>query len=83
MWDHVYVCERGHFIPYETLHPAVKVNSFPSTAALDRKNKLWNCYKRLQSKIGKKSCNFIPENYNLPEQKQQLMTKVSKPNVVL
>ena len=53
------------------------MNCFPSTAALDRKDKLWNCYKKFQAKVGKKECNFIPENYNLPQQKAQLMAKVS------
>ena len=52
------------------------MNCFPSTAALDRKDKLWNCYKKFQAKVGKKACNFIPENYNLPQQKAQLMAKV-------
>ena len=66
---------------YVLISTILQVNSFPSTAALDRKNKLWNCYKRLQSKIGRKSCNFIPENYNLPQQKQQLMTKVGLLNL--
>ena len=91
MWDHVFVCEKGHYIPFDQLHPGIKVytlflvficiicpqvNSFPSTAALDRKNKLWNFYKKFQIKIGKKACNFIPENYNLPQQEQQLKQKV-------
>ena len=48
-------------------------------------NTCLNCHlrgnKRLQSKIGRKSCNFIPENYNLPQQKQQLMTKVGLLNL--
>ena len=26
VWDHVLVCEKGHFIPFNDLHPAVKVN---------------------------------------------------------
>ena len=93
VWDHVLVCEKGHFIPFNDLHPAVKVNlslycfisplsltlkvnAFPSTSALDRKNKLWTCYTKLQAKMGRRACNFIPENYNLPAQKHQLMTKV-------
>ena len=25
VWDHVLVCEKGHFIPFNKLHPAVKV----------------------------------------------------------
>ena len=25
VWDHVLVCEKGHFIPFNNLHPAVKV----------------------------------------------------------
>ena len=54
----------------------MKVNAFPSTSALDRKNKLWTCYVKLQAKMGRRACNFIPENYNLPAQKHQLMAKV-------
>ena len=93
VWDHVLVCEKGHFIPFDNLHPAVKVNNFffqfsskstlkvnafPSTSALDRKNKLWTCYTRLQARMGRRACNFIPENYNLPAQKHQLMAKVCR-----
>ena len=26
VWDHVLVCEKGHFVPFNNLHPAVKVN---------------------------------------------------------
>ena len=25
VWDHVFFCEKGHFIPFEDLHPSVKV----------------------------------------------------------
>ena len=25
VWDHVFVCEKGHYIPFSNLHPAVKV----------------------------------------------------------
>ena len=28
VWDHVFVCEKGHFIPFEDLHPAIKVKNF-------------------------------------------------------
>ena len=60
------------------LNSVLKVNAFPSTSALDRKNKLWTCYTRLQAKMGRRACNFIPENYNLPAQKHQLMAKVTR-----
>ena len=26
VWDHVFVCEKGHYIPFGNLHPAVKVD---------------------------------------------------------
>ena len=26
VWDHVFVCEKGHYIPFSNLHPAVKVD---------------------------------------------------------
>ena len=26
VWDHVFVCEKGHYIPFSNLHPAVKVS---------------------------------------------------------
>ena len=64
-------------IRIQSFFSLLQVNCFPSTAALDRKDKLWNCYKKFQAKVGKKACNFIPENYNLPQQKAQLMAKVS------
>ena len=27
MWDHVFVCEKGHYIPFDQLHPGVKVKT--------------------------------------------------------
>ena len=90
VWDHVLVCEKGHFIPFDNLHEGVKVfrlrydltslpvqvNAFPSTSALDRKDKLWTCYTKLRSKMGRRLCHFLPENYNLPEETHQLMARV-------
>ena len=26
VWDHVFVCEKGHYIPFSNLHPGVKVD---------------------------------------------------------
>ena len=50
----------------------------PSTAALDRKDRLWDNYKDMQEKVGKKIFNFIPKTYNLPRQEQMLKWKMKK-----
>ena len=78
MWDHIVVCEQGHQIQFSSLPPDVKINTMPSTTSLDRKDRLWDHYKHMQDKHGKKIFNFIPKTYNLPKQEQMLMWKMKK-----
>ena len=61
VWDHVIVCDKGHPISFRTLGAGVKINRFPNTAAVCRKDRLWANYTAMQKKHGKKSFNFIPK----------------------
>eukprot|EP00091_Calanus_sinicus_P000553 TRINITY_DN10482_c0_g1_i1.p1 TRINITY_DN10482_c0_g1~~TRINITY_DN10482_c0_g1_i1.p1 ORF type:complete len:137 (+),score=15.64 TRINITY_DN10482_c0_g1_i1:146-556(+) len=59
-WDMLVVCEKSHPVDFEQLPPEMKINKFPSTSALSRKDKMWCNYKRLQKRNGKKFFAFLP-----------------------
>ena len=61
MWDHVIVCDKGHPISFRTLGSGVKINRFPNTAAICRKDRLCTNFHAMQKKFGKKIFNFIPK----------------------
>ena len=61
VWDHVIVCDKGHPISFRTLGSGVKINRFPNTAAICRKDRLCTNYHAMQKKFGKKIFNFIPK----------------------
>jgi tubulin polyglutamylase TTLL4 len=44
----------------------LQVNHFPGTFQIGRKDRLWRNMNRLQARIGKKNCNFVPQTYVLP-----------------
>ena len=61
VWDHVIVCDKGHPISFRTLGSGVKINRFPNTAAICRKDRLCTNFHAMQKKFGKKIFNFIPK----------------------
>lgn len=44
----------------------MQINHFPGTFQIGRKDRLWRNLNRLQSRVGKKNCNFVPQTYVLP-----------------
>ncbi|XP_044007977.1 tubulin polyglutamylase TTLL4-like [Aphidius gifuensis] len=44
-----------------------KVNHFPGTFQIGRKDRLWRNLARLMSKYGRKEFNFVPKTYVLPQ----------------
>lgn len=78
VWDHVIVCDKGHPISFRTLGAGVKINRFPNTAAVCRKDRLLANYTAMQKKHGKKAFNFIPKAYQLPEEEKILKWKMKQ-----
>jgi len=79
-WDMIVVMDKSHPVDFGQLPPETKINKFPTTLALSRKDKMWNNYKRLQKKFGKKFFAFLPETYNLPAELKLLQWKMKKTN---
>ena len=44
----------------------MQVNHFPGSFQIGRKDRLWRNISRLQSRVGRKCCNFVPHTYVLP-----------------
>jgi len=77
-WDMLVVCEKSHPVDFDQLPPEMKINKFPTTSALSRKDQMWNNFRRLQKKFGKKYFAFLAETYNLPEDLKLLKWKMKK-----
>mmetsp|Transcript_22163 Transcript_22163/g.34308 ORF Transcript_22163/g.34308 Transcript_22163/m.34308 type:complete len:104 (-) Transcript_22163:208-519(-) len=67
-WNMLWTHTQGKTYFYERLHPSQKINHFPLSMELTRKDKLAQNIKRMQNKYFKTYFNFIPETYVLPEQ---------------
>lgn len=44
----------------------LQINHFPGTFQIGRKDRLWRNLYRLQARVGKKNCDFVPHTYVLP-----------------
>jgi len=66
LWTHT----QGKTYFYERLSPHQKINHFPSSSELTRKDRLAVNVKKMQDKFGKNYVNFIPETYVIPDQHQ-------------
>eukprot|EP00919_Chromeraceae_sp_WS-2016_P065356 GHVR01154577.1.p1 GENE.GHVR01154577.1~~GHVR01154577.1.p1 ORF type:complete len:596 (+),score=196.94 GHVR01154577.1:60-1790(+) len=53
---------------YEQLHQHQRVNHFPGSTELTRKDRLWANLNAMQLMYGKKEFDFVPETFVLPEQ---------------
>ncbi|XP_035215022.1 tubulin polyglutamylase TTLL4-like [Stegodyphus dumicola] len=49
-----------------------KVNHYPGSFHLGRKDRLWNNYKRMQNRFGEDDFNFFPETFLLPADMKSL-----------
>ncbi|XP_063243169.1 tubulin monoglutamylase TTLL4-like isoform X3 [Bacillus rossius redtenbacheri] len=52
---------------FKTLKDSQKMNHFPGTFQIGRKDRLWKNLHRLMAKFGKKEFGFIPHTYILPQ----------------
>jgi len=57
---------------FKTLREQQKLNHFPGTFEIGRKDKLWKNLNRLRIKYGKEQFGFIPISYILPRQAKTL-----------
>ena len=51
---------------FKELHEAQKINHFPGTFNIGRKDKLWKNYHKLRMKFGKEEFSFLPRTFCLP-----------------
>jgi tubulin polyglutamylase TTLL5 len=53
---------------YSGLHQYQRVNHFPGSTELTRKDLLWKHFRNMQKVFGKANFNFMPDTYVLPDQ---------------
>ncbi|CAL4121752.1 unnamed protein product, partial [Meganyctiphanes norvegica] len=58
-----------------------KLNHFPGTFQIGRKDKLWKNFVRLQTKFGKEEFGFIPKTFVLPGEMKAFKTAFDKEGV--
>ncbi|XP_076042393.1 tubulin polyglutamylase ttll-4-like isoform X2 [Oratosquilla oratoria] len=58
-----------------------KLNHFPATFQIGRKDKLWKNFARLQAKFGKEEFGFIPKTFVLPSDLRALKAAFDKEGV--
>ncbi|KAI8917215.1 tubulin-tyrosine ligase family-domain-containing protein [Powellomyces hirtus] len=68
-------CWGKHFMPerFKKVHPWQKVNHFPMSFEIGRKDKLLANYHRLRGACGPEAFTYLPETYIHPRQKTQLL----------
>lgn len=57
---------------FRSLKEYQKINHFPGSFQLGRKDRLWRNLSRMQAKFGKKEFGFVPQSYILPWDKKLL-----------
>lgn len=65
-------------INFKTLREYQKINHFPGTFQIGRKDRLWKNLFRLMTKFGKKEFGFIPRTYVLPQDSKLLRSAWEK-----
>lgn len=63
---------------YQELHEYQRVNHFPGSGELTRKDRLWVQMNRAAQKLGAGDYNFLPETFVLPEQLEEFKTCYSE-----
>ncbi|XP_043473957.1 tubulin polyglutamylase TTLL4-like [Leptopilina heterotoma] len=54
-------------ISFKSIKESQKINHFPGTFQIGRKDRLWRNFNRMMIKYGKKEFDFIPRTYVLPQ----------------
>lgn len=67
-WNILWTHTQGKNYFYERLSPYQKVNHFPVTIELTRKDRMALNIRRMQEKYSPQYFNFVPQSFVLPEQ---------------
>lgn len=67
-WNMLWTHTQGKNYFYERLTPTQKINHFPLSFEITRKDRLAINIKKMQQKYSRTYFNFIPETYVLPEE---------------
>ncbi|KAJ1521378.1 hypothetical protein ONE63_003053 [Megalurothrips usitatus] len=67
-------------INFKVLKDYQKINHFPGTFQIGRKDRLWRNLFRLMAKFGKKEFGFIPKTYVLPQDSKMLRAAWERSN---
>ena len=70
-WNMLWTHTQGKTYFYERLNPIQKINHFPLSFELTRKDRLAVNIIKMQQKYSKTYFNFIPETFILPEQEEE------------
>lgn len=70
-WNMLWTHTQGKQYFFERLNPTQKINHFPLSMELTRKDRLAVNIKKMQQKYTKTYFNFIPETFVLPEQYEE------------
>ena len=79
-WDMIIVGDQSHPVDFSQLDPAIRMNKFPTTNPLTRKDQMSNNFRAMQKKFGKKYFAFMPETFNFPADARQLKMRIKKCN---
>ena len=67
-WNVLWIAAAGKPYLYEGLNEYQKINHFPSSYEITRKDKLWINILRMQEKFGKRSFYITPDTFLLPDE---------------
>lgn len=65
IWDRLWYIYIHAYITNYLVY--MQVNHFPGTFQIGRKDRLWRNLFRLQARVGKKHCDFVPQTYVVPQ----------------
>ena len=61
---------------YKNLKPHQKINHFPDSWVIGRKDRLMSCLTSMRRQFGSTSFSFLPEGFSLPDQKEAFLRAV-------
>jgi tubulin polyglutamylase TTLL5 len=67
-WSILWSCGAPNSFFYQNLNTSQRVNHFPSSTEITRKDKLCTSITQMQEKFGKKYFDITPDTYNLPDE---------------
>jgi len=81
IWDNLPLVEKDlDAIDFRRLKEAVKINKFPAFIDLNRKDRLWKNFRRMQMFYGKEAFGFHPDTFYLPAEQKQLVARMKREN---